>query len=142
MIEVRPAGDGREVRAAIALRHEVFVAEQGVDADQEHDGRDEDATHLVAVREGAVVGTCRLVADGDVVKLGRLAVAAPHRRRGVAARLLAEGERWAREHGSARIVLHAQHYARALYATAGYQAVGDTFMESGIEHVRMELSLA
>lgn len=142
MIEVRPASDGREVRAAIGLRHEVFVAEQGVDAADEHDGRDEDATHLVALREGAVVGTCRLLADGEVVKLGRLAVAAPHRRRGVAARLLTEGERWAREHGSVRIVLHAQHYARALYAAAGYQAVGDTFMEAGIEHVRMERSLA
>lgn len=142
MIEVRPAGDRQEVRAAITLRHEVFVDEQGVDAAQEHDGRDEGATHLVALRAGALVGTCRLLAEGDVVKLGRLAVAAAHRRRGVAARLLAEGERWAREHDSARIVLHAQSYARALYAAAGYRAVGDTFMEAGIEHVRMERSLA
>jgi len=142
VIEVRPAGDGREVRAAIALRHGVFVDEQGVDAAQEHDGRDEEATHLVALRESALVGTCRLLVDGDVVKLGRLAVAAPHRRRGVAARLLAEGERWAREHGSARIVLHAQSYARTLYVAAGYGADGDTFMEAGIEHVRMERSLA
>jgi len=142
VIEVRPAGDGPEVSAAISLRHEVFVHEQGVDAGEEHDGRDGEATHLIALHEGALVGTCRLLADGDVVKLGRLAVAAPHRRRGVAACLLAEGERWAREHGSARIVLHAQSYARALYAAAGYRAVGDTFMEAGIEHVRMERSLA
>jgi predicted GNAT family N-acyltransferase len=97
---------------------------------------------LVALRDGALVGTCRVLTDGEVVKLGRLAVAAPERRRGVAARLLAEGERWARKRGGARIVLHAQSYARALYAAAGYQAVGDTFMEAGIEHVRMERSLA
>jgi len=142
VIEVRPAGDGREVRTAIALRHEVFVGEQGVDPAQEHDGRDEEAIHLVALHDGALVGTGRLLADGDVVKLGRLAVAAAHRRRGVAARLLAEGERWAREHGSARIVLHAQSYARTLYVAAGYGAVCDTFMEAGIEHVRMERSLA
>lgn len=142
MIEVRPAGDGGEVRAAIALRRDVFVDEQGVAAHDEHDGRDEDATHLVALHRGAVVGTCRLLPDGAVVKLGRLAVAAPHRRQGVAARLLAEAERWAREQGSARIVLHAQHYARGLYAAAGYEAVGDMFMEAGIEHVRMERSLA
>ncbi|MCP9490373.1 MAG: GNAT family N-acetyltransferase [Solirubrobacteraceae bacterium MAG38_C4-C5] len=142
MIEVRPAVEAQEVRCAIALRHEVFVDEQGVDAAQEHDGRDDEATHLVALREGALVGTCRLLGDGDVIKLGRLAVAAPHRRRGVATRLLAEGERWAREHGSARIVLHAQSYARALYAAAGYGAVGEPFTEAGIEHVRMERSLA
>jgi predicted GNAT family N-acyltransferase len=126
VIEVRPAGEGREVRAAIALRHAVFVDEQGVDAADEHDGHDEEATHLVALRDGALVGTCRLLTDGEVVKLGRLA----------------EGERWARQRGGARIVLHAQSYARALYAAAGYRAVGDTFMEAGIEHVRMERSLA
>ncbi|HEV2819029.1 MAG TPA: GNAT family N-acetyltransferase [Solirubrobacteraceae bacterium] len=142
MIEVRPAGDVREVHAAMVLRHEVFVVEQGVDAAEEYDGRDDEATHLVALRDGAVVGTCRLLADGEVVKLGRLAVAVSYRRRGVAARLLAEGERWAREHGGARIVLHAQQYARGVYAAAGYHAVGDTFMEAEIEHVRMERRLA
>ena len=142
MIEVRPARNGPEVRAAIALRHEVFVYEQGVDAAEEHDGRDEEATHLVALDEGAVVGTCRLLVDGDVVKLGRLAVAAAHRRLGVAAHLLTEGERWARERGGARIVLHAQTYARALYAAAGYRAIGGTFVEAGIEHMRMERHLA
>lgn len=141
MIEVRAAHDEREVRAAIALRHAVFVDEQGVDAHEEHDGRDGEATHLVALHDGAVVGTCRLLADGAAVRLGRLAVAAPQRRRGIAGKLLAEGEHWARGRGAARIVLHAQAYARALYVAAGYRAVGVTFMEAGIEHVRMERSL-
>lgn len=142
MIEVRAAHHEREVRAAIALRQSIFVDEQGVDAREDHDGRDGQATHLVALRDGTVVGTCRLLADGEVIKLGRMAVAASLRRRGIAGRLLAEGERWARGRGAARIVLHAQLYARALYATAGYRTVGPTFMEAGIEHVRMERSLA
>ncbi len=142
MIEVRPALDEHEARAAIALRHAVFVDEQGVGVREEDDGRDGEAVHLVALHDGVVVGTCRLLADGEVVKLGRLAVAAPQRRRGIAGRLLIEGERWAREHGAARIILHAQTYTRSLYAAAGYRAVGAAFMEAGIEHVRMERSLA
>src|SRR4051812_50081675 len=94
MTEVRPARDADEVRAAFALRHEVFVVEQGVPLAEEIDEHDEtDALHLVAVAEdGRVVATCRLVAEGDTVKLGRVAVAASARRRGIAARLLAGGE--------------------------------------------------
>jgi len=142
-VEVHAAGDEAELRAALALRHAVFVDEQGIDPAEEWDGRDGEATHLVAVDgAGTVVGTCRLLADGTVAKLGRLAVAAPARRRGLGTALLGAGEAWAREGGCERIVLHAQTYARALYAAAGYEAVGETFMEAEIEHVRMERDLA
>lgn len=142
-MEVRAARDEAELRAALGLRHAVFVDEQGVDPAQEWDGRDGEATHLVAIDgAGTVVGTCRLLVDGAVAKLGRLAVAAPARRQGVGTVLLHAGEAWSREAGCARIVLHAQTYARALYAAAGYEAVGETFMEAEIEHVRMERDLA
>src|SRR4051812_50074561 len=105
MTEVRPARDADEVRAAFALRHEVFVVEQGVPLEEEIDEHDEtDALHLVAVDDGGrVVATCRLVAEGDTVKLGRVAVAASARRRGVASRLLAEGEARAPARGAPRL---------------------------------------
>jgi len=142
-VEVHAAGDEAELRAALALRRAVFVDEQGVDPVAEWDGRDGEATHLVAVDgAGTVMGTCRLLADGEIAKLARLAVAAPARRRGVGTALLHAGEAWARGAGCARIVLHAQTHARALYAAAGYEAVGGTFMEAEIEHVRMERDLA
>src|SRR4051812_50157719 len=94
MTEVRPARDADEVRAAFALRHEVFVVEQGVPLEEEIDEHDEtDALHLVAVAEdGRVVATCRLVAEGDTVKLGRVALAASAPRPGIASRLLPGGE--------------------------------------------------
>ncbi|HEV2753276.1 MAG TPA: GNAT family N-acetyltransferase [Solirubrobacteraceae bacterium] len=142
-MEVRAARDEAELRAALRLRHAVFVDEQGVDPAQEWDGRDGEATHLVAIdAAGTVVGTCRLLARGTVAKLGRLAVTVSARRQGLGTALLRAGEVWAREVGCTRIVLHAQTYARALYAAAGYEAVGETFMEAEIEHVRMERDLA
>ena len=55
MTEVRPARDADEIRAALALRHEVFVVEQRVPLDEEVDAHDETALHLVAVDDGAVV---------------------------------------------------------------------------------------
>jgi predicted GNAT family N-acyltransferase len=111
-----------------------------VEADR--DGRDGEALHLVAVREGAVIGTCRLVFDGPVARLGRMAVEADLRGQGVGAALLEEAERCALEAGSERIDLHAQTPAIPLYARHGFEQRGDLFVEEGIPHVSMEKLLA
>ena len=139
MTEVRPARDADEVRAALALRHEVFVVEQGVPLEEEIDEHDEtDALHLVAVDDGRVVATCRLVAEGDTMRLGRVAVAPAARRRGIASRLLAEGEARAGDLGAERIALAAQTDALPLYERAGYAPYGERFIDAGIEHQMME----
>jgi predicted GNAT family N-acyltransferase len=141
MSEVRPARDAGEVRAALALRHEVFVVEQGVPLEEEYDRHDETALHLVALDAGRVVATCRLVAAGDTAKLGRMAVAAAARGRGIASALLAEAEARARAAGARRIALAAQTTVVALYERAGYSAYGEPFADAGIEHVMMEKPL-
>ena len=140
-IDVREARGDTERAAAMAIRRAVFVDEQDVPVKLELDGRDDDAVHLVAVRDGEVVATCRLLGHGATVHLGRLAVDARARRQGIAALLLRAAEAWAREHRAQRLALSAQTYAAALYAAAGYAAVGEPYMEAGIEHVDMELDL-
>ena len=40
--------------------------------------------------------------------------------------------------GAERIRLHAQLSARGVYDRAGYVALGEPFLEQGIEHVSME----
>ncbi|HLH65541.1 MAG TPA: GNAT family N-acetyltransferase [Solirubrobacteraceae bacterium] len=136
--EVRPVRDPRELQAAVALRHEVFCVEQGVPAHEELDGHDAQGLHLVAVREGEVLATCRLLFVGPTVQFSRLAVRRSERRRGIATALLREADERARAGGARRIVLHAQTYARALYEAAGYRARGRAFVEAGIEHIAME----
>lgn len=143
MTEVRRIRDEEELRAALALRTEVFVGEQGVTVEEEIDGRDAEALHLVAVEDGAVVGTCRLLAYEDgAMKLGRMAVARAARGRGIASAIIAEAEAEARAAGAPRMVLDAQIAAQSLYARAGYVARGERFLDAGIEHVRMEKALA
>lgn len=140
-VEVRrPRGDD-ELKAALRLREDVFVGEQGVPLSVEVDDRDPEATHLVAVQDGEVVATLRLIEGGDALLLGRLAVRADARRQGLATLLLHESERIARRRGRRRILLNAQTYACELYAAVGYRERGSTFMEAGIQHVRMELFL-
>lgn len=140
-LEIREASsDERE--GALALRRTVFCGEQGVPEELEVDGRDDGALHLVAVMDGRVVGTCRLLFDGATAKLGRLAVAAPARGAGVGGALIDAAERQARGAGAGRIALHAQTAATGLYASRGFVALGDCFEQAGIEHVRMEKRLA
>jgi predicted GNAT family N-acyltransferase len=139
--EVRPARDQSEVDAALALRYEVFCVEQGVSLDEERDGRDGEALHLVVVDDDVVVGTCRLLAESSTVNLGRMAVAPSHRGRGLAAELLVEADARARELRAQRIALAAQLNAQALYERAGYAPYGDVFLDAGIEHVMMGKAL-
>jgi predicted GNAT family N-acyltransferase len=141
MTEVREARDDAERAAAMSVRHAVFVEEQDVPEDLEVDGLDDEAVHLVAVRDGVVVATCRLIAHGATVHLGRLAVDASARRQGIAGMLVRAAGEWARAHGARRLLLSAQTYAVALYLAAGYVAVGRPYLEAGIEHVDMELDL-
>lgn len=141
MTELRPVRNERELRAAMALRREVFVVEQRVPVELEADEHDDGALHLVAVQDGAVVATCRLVAVGDTAKLGRMAVATGARRRGLASRLLAEAEAQARTRGMRRVALAAQTDALGLYERAGYSGYGERFMEAGLEHLMIEKAL-
>lgn len=141
-IEVRPARDGAERDAALDLRRRVFCAEQGVSEREEVDGHDDVAVHLVAIGEGEVIGTCRLLYRGSTCQLSRMAVEPRMRRSGVGARLLASAEDHARASGARRIALHAQLHAEPLYAAHGYRPRGRRFMEAAIEHIAMENVLA
>ena len=141
-LEVRRARDEQELAAALALREEVFVGEQGVTVDADRDGRDHEALHLVAV-DGEILGTCRiLVEPGGTARFGRLCVRASARGRGVAAALLQAAEAEAGAAGAVRIGMYAQTDALPLYERAGYTPYGDRFDEEGIEHLGMEKHLA
>lgn len=137
----RIRGDG-ELQAALDLREEVFVAEQGVSVAGDRDGRDAEAVQLVAVTEsGEIVGTCRVLVDGDTARFGRLAVRREARGRGLGAALLAEAEREARSAGVATMALNAQTAALGLYERAGFVPHGERFDDENIEHVEMRKEL-
>lgn len=131
-----------ELEAAIALRFRVFVAEQSVPPEEELDEADATATHAVALYQGQVVGTGRLVdRDGGLAQIGRMAVEAAWRRRGIGGQILGFLEDEARVLGLRRCTLHAQEYVKSFYATHGYREFGDVFLEAGIRHVEMRKEL-
>ena len=141
-IAVRLSVSEEDAAGLRALRLDVFVDEQGVPADEELDSDDDIAVHAVAVRDGVVVGTGRLVLVSALeARVGRMAVKATVRRQGVGAALLRFLEAEARSRGIARIVLHAQAHARTFYDKHGYAAEGGPFTEAGIEHISMAKTL-
>lgn len=141
-MEVRRARDRSELEQALALREQVFCVEQGVELQADRDGLDDEALQIVALDGGRVIGTCRVLMDGHVGRLGRMAVEAGARRSGVGAAILAAAERSAAGAGARLMRLHAQRYVEHLYAAAGYSTRGEPFDEEGIPHVTMEKPLA
>lgn len=138
---VRLAWDDLEIDEALALRRRVFTEEQGIRPDADQDGRDDQATHVIAFEDGTLVGTCRIVVVGEVAMLGRLAVERSLRGGGVGRAVLEEAERSALAAGARRVALHAQLPVREFYEGEGYRAYGEQFEEEGIDHVAMEKSV-
>jgi predicted GNAT family N-acyltransferase len=143
-IQIRWVDNADELSAALAVRVAVFCGEQGVPFDDERDPLDDDAAHLVALAGDGqrVVATLRLLAENDAARIGRVAVLADWRRRGIASRMLALAVRRARDEGRARARLAAQIRAKALYEQAGFSVESEPFDEAGIAHVWMGQELA
>jgi predicted GNAT family N-acyltransferase len=123
---------------AFALRREVFILEQQV-KDDEFDADDLTATHVVAIMDGAVAGTLRIISMAEHTKIGRVAVGRAARGQGVAKRMLEFALGLARARGETRFWLAAQADKLKVYESAGFTAYGDAFDDgSGIMHRAMK----
>ncbi len=150
---VRLAGPA-DMPAVFAVRHVVFVQGQGVPQDLERDELDACAEHAVAVRDGRVVGTGRLLdgrtdesgrlvpgSAGAVGTVGRMAVLDEVRGGGAGRAVLDLLVATAATHGWPVVELHAQVHARGFYERAGFGPYGEVYLEAGIEHVGMRRGL-
>jgi predicted GNAT family N-acyltransferase len=125
-------------RLALALRHEVFVEEQRVPVEEERDSFDDDATHVVALLEGDVVGTLRLIHLPEHVKIGRVAVQANRRGLGIALDMMDFAMALARARGEQRFYLAAQTDKIGFYQRFGFVAYGGEFDDGGMPHRSMK----
>lgn len=121
--------------AILRLRSEVFVVEQAA-AYLDPDGRDlEPGARQLWITDGdAVVATGRVLDDGEARRLGRVATAATHRGRGLAARLVEHFV--ASSPGPWR--LDAQAHLAGWYERFGFAVDGEEYVDDdGIPHVPM-----
>jgi predicted GNAT family N-acyltransferase len=147
-IHIAPVRGEGDLASALAIREIVFIEEQHVPESLEKDEDDSRAFHVLAYDGGHAIGTGRLVPispppqeAGAWGRIGRMAVLAAYRHRGVGKKILAELESEAARREYTGVLLHAQVHARDFYARHGYEDAGSVFEEAGMPHVMMRKRL-
>jgi predicted N-acetyltransferase YhbS len=138
LVFIDPRTDPRYT-AELDLRYRVLRAPLGLGREDVGFPREEEALHLVAVVDGAVVG-CALF---DVVtgRVRAMAVDPSVQRSGIGSRLVARLEEEVSRRGIRLVRLHARAQVVRFYVRIGYEAEGEPFTEVGIPHRAMTKAL-
>lgn len=122
-----------------AVREAVFMREQGVPEELEWDGLDEGCRHALALSlQGEAVGCGRLLPDGHI---GRIAVLPEWRNRKVGTAIMEALLDEARARGLQQVEVDAQTQAVPFYHGFGFVGQGEVFMDAGLPHIKMYLTL-
>ena len=128
-------------QACFAIRRAVFIDEQRIPEAEEWDAHDATCLHYLAEADSPA-GTARLIAKGDVAKIGRVAVLPAYRGAGLGARLMQAVMADARARDFRQAELESQVYAVPFYERLGFVAEGPAYDDgSGIAHRLMRASL-
>ncbi len=104
---------------------------------------EEESLHLVAHRDGVVLGCVLFFADGQGGgRLFQMAVDKALQGQGMGRRLVDHLEGRLRADGIQRVLLHARDHAIGFYGHLGYVGVGEPYEEVGIPHLNMVKSLS
>jgi predicted GNAT family N-acyltransferase len=129
---------------ALPIRIEIFVKEQSVPLDLELDQYDIEATHVLLWVDGQAIGTGRVFKKdntSDIFFIGRLCVLKRYRGLGNGEYLMKTLIQYAQQQGATECCIHAQSMSQLFYKKLGFVAHPETFMEAGIEHVLMQLTV-
>ncbi|MCF7801198.1 MAG: GNAT family N-acetyltransferase [Candidatus Marinimicrobia bacterium] len=127
---------------AFEIRRRVFVLEQGFELADEYDADDARAIHLLVHKAEQSIATARIIPDGEIARIGRVAVLPEYRGAGYGLAITAACEEVAVERGSKIAQLHSQIQVQSFYERAGYKTRGDIFDECGWPHITMEKVLS
>ena len=122
-----------------AIREAVFIREQGISPELEWDGLDEGARHALAIsNNGDAIGSGRILKNGHI---GRIAVLPQWRKRKVGTALMEALLHDAKALRHKQVDVDAQVYARPFYHNFGFAEEGEPFLDAGLPHIKMRLSL-
>lgn len=132
-----------ELYQILRLRSEVFVVEQQcvfLDMDQ----KDQKSEHIMLWDKKNLVAYCRILPAGVSYaepSIGRVVSSPKYRKTGTGRQLMQYAIQIARQrYGNQPIRIGAQLYLKKFYASLGFEAQGDIYLEDGIEHIEMLLS--
>lgn len=135
---------GREVYNMLKNRQDVFVLEQQCIYD-DMDNKDQKCKHLLAKKDGEILGSIRLIPPGvtkETASLGRFCVIEKARGLGIGGYLFDKAIEISREKlGREVLTISAQAYLKDTYAKRGFVQISDVYLDEGIEHVDMRLDI-
>lgn len=128
-----------ELYEILRIRVAVFVVEQNCPY-QELDNYDQDAYHVMVYEGDHIEAYLRVFRKDKEVRIGR--VLSVSRKKGYGKTALQAGIEVAKENYQAKkIVIEAQTYAKEFYEKVGFKQSSDEFLEDGIPHIQMTLTL-
>ncbi len=129
-----------ELYAILRLRTEVFIVEQNCPY-QDEDNLDQESWHLMAWESGLLLAYTRLLPAAlafEQASIGRVVTSSKARGSGIGRQLMAKSlDELYILFGPVAIKIGAQLYLTRFYESFGFQAVGNVYLEDGIEHIKM-----
>jgi len=123
-ISVRIARDPNDLMLVTAIRSAVYLAEQDCPIEEEFDGNDFSATHLICHKGREPVGCLRIRYFADFAKLERLAVRHQYRRTRVSFKLVQASVDYVKRKGFRKIYGQAQDRLVDFWAHFGAKPLG------------------
>jgi ElaA protein len=125
-----------ELYELLRFRQAIFVVEQASPY-PDLDGLDREAWHLLLRVDGRLAGCLRLLPP-PALRIGRVAVAADRRRRGLARRLMQTALAVCAEHWPGEAIhLSAQLPLAGFYESLGFAVISEPFDDFGLAHLHM-----
>lgn len=129
-----------ELYEILSLRSEVFVVEQNC-VYQDIDQKDQNALHVLGLKEGRILAYCRCFKPGDYFKeaaIGRVLVKKEERGSSFGHEILSASIKAVQEkYNVSEIKLSAQQYLTSFYEAHGFNQTGEPYLEDGIPHIAM-----
>ena len=139
-ITVRVVRSMDEMARVIAIRGAIYMGEQHCPFEEEFDGNDFSATHLICHKDGEPVGCMRIRYFAEFAKLERLAVRSEGRGAGLAGRLLDAAIELCRKKGYSVLYAHSQKRFLKVWEQRGFRRMGGReLVFSDFDYVEVKL---
>ncbi|MBN8941325.1 MAG: GNAT family N-acetyltransferase [Rhizobiales bacterium] len=121
-ITLRLARSFDDMARVLAVRSAVYIGEETCPFEEEFDGNDFCAAHLLAFCDGEPAGVLRIRFFAGWAKFERLAVRREFRARGLGRHLAEEAQRYCARKGYRRVLAHSRHDRISFWAAFGFAA--------------------
>jgi predicted GNAT family N-acyltransferase len=143
-LEAFPVATADDMAKVLAVRSAVFMSEQKCPFEEEFDGNDFSATHILGTVDGQPAAVMRMRYFAEFVKMERLAVAPRYRRTLIARQVIETGIELIRRKGFKKMYAQAQTRLTAFWKHYGFKPVAPhrKFVFSDHEYIEIEADIA